>query len=92
MSVQVHNHSLLSRYEARVGDGLAGIAEYRRDDEVITFTHTEVADEFEGQGVGSALARFALDDARAQGWRVRPLCPFIAGWIRRHEDYAGLVV
>lgn len=91
MSVDVHHHSLLNRYEARVGDELAGIAEYHLSDGVLTFTHTEVGDAFKGQGVGSALARFGLDDARAQGLRVRPQCPFIAGWIKRHPDYADLV-
>ena len=56
------------------------------------FTHTEVEDRFEGQGVGSALARFALDDVRAAGTRkVLPLCPFIKGWIEKHPDYADLV-
>ncbi len=35
----------------------------------MTLTHTEVDDRFEGKGVGSALARFALDDARADGTR-----------------------
>ena len=71
---------------------MAGAAFYELDDDVITFTHTEVDPEFEGQGVGSALARYALDQAREAGLRVRPLCPFIARWIRRHPDYADLVV
>ena len=44
---------------------------------VITFTHTEVDDAYEGQGLGGTLARYALDDARARGLEVRPLCPFI---------------
>jgi predicted GNAT family acetyltransferase len=51
-----------------------------------------VDDRFEGQGVGSAIARFALDDVRADGSRqVLPLCAFIKGWIGRHCDYRDLV-
>jgi predicted GNAT family acetyltransferase len=49
--------------------------------------HTEVFDAFEGQGVGGALARGVLDDLQAREIKVRPFCPFIAGWIRRHPDY-----
>jgi predicted GNAT family acetyltransferase len=58
----------------------------------VIFTHTQVEDAYEGHGVGSALARFALDDVRASGTRkVLPLCPFIKGWIEKHPDYADLV-
>ena len=56
------------------------------------FTHTEVDPTFEGKGVGSALARFALDDVRAD--RHPPgaaACPFIKGWIGKHPEYADLV-
>lgn len=81
-----------SRYEARVGDELLGIAEYRLTPDVITFLHTEVLRAAEGRGVGSHLARTALDDARTRGLRVRPLCPFIAAYIRRHPEYRDLVV
>lgn len=81
-----------SRYEARVGDELLGIAEYRLTRDVITFLHTEVLPAAEGRGVGSQLARTALDDARARGLRVRPLCPFISAYIRRHPEYQDLVV
>lgn len=82
----------LSRYEAHVDGALAGFAEYQLTDRLIIFTHTEVKSEFEGQGVASAIARFALDDVRADGHReVMPLCPFIKGWIARHADYRDLV-
>jgi uncharacterized protein len=80
------------RYEAHLDGQLAGFAAYELTDALVIFTHTEVGDEFEGKGVGSALARFALDDVRAAGTRrVLPLCPFIKSWIRRHPEYADLV-
>lgn len=82
-----------SRYEARLDGELAGFAEYvLQGSESIVFTHTEVDDRFEGKGVGSALARFALDDVRREGSRqVVPRCPFIRGWIEKHPEYADLV-
>ncbi|SHL96494.1 GNAT family N-acetyltransferase [Actinacidiphila paucisporea] len=78
------------RYEARLGDELAGTAAYIRTPEVIAFIHTEVGDAYEGRGIGSALARTGLDDARAQGLRVLAICPFIAGWLARHPEYDDL--
>lgn len=87
--VTVTDNPTASRFEARV-DGALAVAEYRREGNRITFTHTEVPDEIEGRGVGSALARAALDRARAEGWEVVPLCPFIADFIGRNPEYAEL--
>jgi len=81
------------RYEARV-DGaseVAGVAEYIRTTELIAFVHTEVKAEYEGAGVGSALVRAALDEARAANLRVLATCPFFAGWISRHPEYQDLL-
>ena len=81
------------RLEARFGDVLAGYVEYNLlgDDKIVMFTHTEVLPEHEGKGVGSALARHVLDRARELGQQVIPVCQFIAGYIRKHPDYAPLV-
>ncbi|WP_028709747.1 GNAT family N-acetyltransferase [Propionicicella superfundia] len=79
------------RFEATQDGALAGFAEYQLADALIVFTHTEVAPAFEGRGVGSAIARCALDQVRADGTRkVLPVCPFISGWISRHPEYLDL--
>ena len=80
-----------SRYELHDGETLVGLAAYWLTGDTITFTHTEVADEFEGQGAGSQLAREALDDSRARNRHVVARCPFISRWIERHPDYANLL-
>ena len=79
-----------SRFEARVG-GEVAFVEYRREGKTIFFTHSEVPPSLEGKGIGTALARAALDQARADGVRVVPLCPFFAAFIKRHPAYADLV-
>jgi predicted GNAT family acetyltransferase len=55
------------------------------------FTHTEVLTAFEGQGVGSRLARHVLDEARTKAMHIIPVCQFIAGYLRKHREYADLV-
>lgn len=90
-SISVSRNADASRYEARVDGVVAGTCEYVLDGPVITFTHTVVDPAFEGQGVGSALARRALDDARADGLRVVAQCRFIAAYMQRHSDYADLI-
>ncbi|MDO5504008.1 MAG: GNAT family N-acetyltransferase [Actinomycetia bacterium] len=90
--VTVTHNQDKARYEARVDGELAGFAEYQLTDQIIVMSHTEVDPKFEGKGVGSALARFALDDIKADGTRrVLPTCPFIKGWIQKHPDYATLL-
>ncbi len=84
------------RYEVWAAGERAGFAAYALADdegvEVIVFTHTEIGDRFEGQGLGSELARGALDDVRTAGrHRVVAQCPFVAEWIERHEEYADLL-
>jgi predicted GNAT family acetyltransferase len=90
--VETQKNESENRYEAYVDGELAGSAYYDLDDQRIVFTHTEVDDAYEGKGVGSALARFALDDVRSEGThRVVPRCRFIKGWIDRHPDYEDLL-
>ncbi len=79
------------RFVVEVEGRVAGVAEYELHEGRYVFTHTVVEDEYEGQGVGSTLARSALDELRDRGVAVVPLCPFIAGWIERHDEYADLV-
>jgi predicted GNAT family acetyltransferase len=80
------------RYEASIDGQLAGYAEYNLLTDAVMFTHTEVLPAHEGKGVGSAIARHVLDDARARQLHVIPVCQFIAGYIRKHRDaYADLV-
>jgi predicted GNAT family acetyltransferase len=91
VEVRIADNPAESRYEAHVGDELAGAAYYEmRHDDHIVFLHTEVEDRFEGHGIGSKLAKFALDDARARGLKVTPLCPFVSAWMKRHPEYEDL--
>ena len=86
----VHNNTAKHRFELQVADHLA-VAEYWLKGNTITFTHTGVPPELEGHGVGARLVKFALDESRSKGYRVVPLCPFVAQYIRRHPEYADLV-
>ncbi|GIH25435.1 N-acetyltransferase [Acrocarpospora phusangensis] len=79
------------RYEILVDGGVAGFAQYRLRPGKIVFTHTEIDAAYEGKGLGSSLARAALEAVRERGLAVAPVCPFFAGYIKRHPEYADLV-
>ena len=78
-------------YVAFVDGERAGKAQYVTREERRVFTHTEVDDAYAGAGVGAALVRYALDDMRARGVAVVPLCPFFRAYIKRHPGYEDLV-
>jgi predicted GNAT family acetyltransferase len=78
------------RIEVPISSQMAFIT-YRLDGDVLTLIHTEVPHAFREKGVAKALARAALNYARAQRLSVKPDCPFIARFIRRHPEYADLV-
>jgi predicted GNAT family acetyltransferase len=92
--IQVVDIADRRRYEARIGERVLGFVTYKLDPAVdrITLVHTEVLPDAEGMGVGSRLARGALEDARARGLKVTVVCPFITAYLRRHPgEYEDLV-
>lgn len=81
-----------TRFEARTPDGaVLGVVGYQRRGGALVITHTEVEDAAAGHGVGSSLARFALDQARGEGVPVVALCPFVREYVERHPEYADLI-
>ncbi len=79
------------RYEALRDGQLVGLIRYRTEPGVVVLVHTEVDEAVEGTGIGSQLVRGALDDIRASGLRLVPVCPFVAAYLRRHPEYSDLV-
>lgn len=81
-----------NRYELHDNDNTIGYSIYgRRPNHQIVFTHTEVDAAYAGQGLGAQLTRFALDDVRASGGRIVPLCPYVTAYLRKHPEYADIV-
>jgi uncharacterized protein len=78
------------RYEMTI-DGTVAFIEYRKEADRVVLVHTEVPEALSGRGIGSAIARAVLEDAQAHGRRLVPECEFVASYIKRHPEYAGLV-
>lgn len=79
------------RYEIHVDGTFAGFTEAIADGDVVTFPHTVVFDEFEGQGLASKLVTWALDDVRGRGQKVVATCQYVARFIEKHPTYADLL-
>ena len=88
--VIITNNEEAQRFEAQL-DGLRALLTYRRFPDRIAFNHIEVPPPLESKGLAAKLARTALDFARANHFRVAPLCAYVAAFIRRNAEYHDLV-
>ena len=95
MMTTIRDNAAESRWELLVDGTLAVFAAYRdtavsragHDGNRRTFTHTETQEGFDGQGLASELVKAALDDAKARGLEINPVCPFVRGYLDRHPEY-----
>jgi predicted GNAT family acetyltransferase len=90
VDIDVTHNPEKRRFEADV-EGQQAMLTYFLQDRRIVFNHTEVPEALEGQGVGSRLAKAALDYAREHHLQVTPQCPFVAAYIARHAEYSSLL-
>jgi uncharacterized protein len=72
--------------------GRIAYLEYNLAGNVLQLVHTEVPEELQGKGIASELAQSALDWARAHGAKVDVICDTVAAYLRRHPEYADLVL
>jgi uncharacterized protein len=91
--VSVERREEERRYVLLVDGEHAGELVFRdRGNGVLAFLHTEVDSARQQRGLGSALVRGALDDARERGLKIVAICPFVDAFVHDHPDYAALAV
>jgi hypothetical protein len=78
------------RYELAIS-GEVAVVTYNLSGQNLMITETLVPERLEGQGIASRLARHVLDDARSRGLLLLPVCPFFAGYLQKHPEYADVV-
>ena len=79
-----------NRFELSLDGGTALVA-YRRDGERLVLIHTEVPEQFAGQGVGSRLAKGVFELLRASKRKAVVRCEFLKGWIAKHREYDDII-
>ena len=79
-------------YEIHADGELAGVLEYGERDGIRDFVRTEVEPRFGGRGLAKQLVREALDDVRASGLRVRPVCSCVTRILDESPEHADVDV
>ncbi len=80
------------RYVAKV-EGFPGEAELtfsRTDPSIVIANHTGTPVAMRGHGVATVLVERLVADARAEGFRILPLCPFVEAQFERHPEWSDL--
>ncbi len=80
----VHNPAA-SRFEIELGDQFA-VVDYDLRGDVLTIHHTGVPPAFEGQGIAAILTKTALDWAKAEGYKVIPICSYTRAYMLRNPN------
>lgn len=90
--LEFQNNTEGFRFEAWEGGTLVSQIDYLVDGDVLSLTHTGTPAQHRGRGLAGQLVKFALDEIRANGQQVEPLCPYVASYIADNPEYADLVV
>jgi predicted GNAT family acetyltransferase len=90
--IQIEDTGSKGRYFLRGPDGAEAEMTFSKAGEhMIIIDHTEVPDAFRGQGAGLRLVTRAVEDARAAGKKIIPLCPFANAQFKRHQEWADVL-
>ena len=88
-----HEEGSKGRYVAHFAgsDDTGELTYSRMSDKLIIVDHTGVPDALRGRGVGATLAAHVVEQARTQGFRIIPLCPFFKAKAQRHPEWADVI-
>ena len=81
----IRHNAAQQRFECTV-EGHLCVADYRLAGRGMQMTHTGVHPCLEGRGIAAALVGAALEHARAQGFKVDPVCSYVRVYMQRHPD------
>lgn len=90
--IEFEDNGSKGRYVLRAPTGEEAEMTFTRIGEhQIIIDHTEVPEAFRGQGAGVRLVTRAVEEARAAGKKIIPLCPFAAAQFRKHPEWADVL-
>lgn len=80
-----------NRFEIALPDGQFAVADYRREDNKLFFTHTRVPEEFGGQGIAGKLAKAAYQYVQNEGLRAVPVCSYMVVYAEKHPEFSDII-
>ncbi|TDR40766.1 hypothetical protein DFR29_11280 [Tahibacter aquaticus] len=90
MDFAIEHDTAAQRFHTLV-DGFRCVLDYRLEGQRMAIVHTGVPGEVGGRGIAAQLTAAAVAAARANGWKVAPLCSYAQVWFERHPEEADLL-
>lgn len=90
MEYNVTHNEDKNRFETVI-EGLISLVDYRKKDNLLMVTHTEVPIKQEGRGIAAALTKALLDYARNNNLKICAICPYTKIYIQRHPEYQDII-
>lgn len=81
------------RYVGRVAgiDAEAEITFTHRGPNLISADHTGAPEEMKGTGVAAAMVDYLIADARANGFKIIPICPYVRARYEKHPEWQDVM-
>jgi predicted GNAT family acetyltransferase len=90
-NIELEETGSKGRYFLRSPNGAVAEMTFSKVGEhMIIIDHTDVPEAFRGQGAGLRLVMRAVEDMRAAGKKIIPLCPFARAQFDRHKEWADV--
>jgi len=86
---EVNQNRAESRFEISL-EGRTSILVYQQSERELVLLHTNVSEPLRGKGIATRLATAAMEYARSRQLKVVIRCPFVAGFLEHHPEYAEL--
>lgn len=90
MSTSVTRESNPDRFEITSDGAVAGFTEFLDRDGRRIFFHTEIGEEFGGQGLAGIVVGEAVDATREEGLTVVPVCSYVQKWLTKHTEHEDI--
>lgn len=90
-TIHITNNEQLLHFETSLSNGEFAFVEYRWHNKELMLMHTLVPEGFEGRGIAGALAKYALEYAKANQLKIIVYCPYINAYLKRHTEYQVLL-
>ncbi len=86
---QGHKGRFVARIAGVDGEGVLTIS--KASDVLVIADSTFAPDTLRGQGAATALVAALIADARAKGYRIIPLCPYVKAQSLKHPEWADVI-